>query len=98
MRSASSRAALGRRRRGPSLVDLAAPQLVERGRGSVLGQALTTAAAFTRALSDPNGIEPCPGVPRTVRRRQATPFSPTVTPTVGAVAGPPCRPPFSVST
>ena len=32
-----------------------------------------------------NGIEPWPGVPRTRSRRQATPFSPTVTPIAGCL-------------
>ena len=35
----------------------------------------TTSAAFTSALSAPNGTDPWPGVPRTRRRRHATPFS-----------------------
>ena len=38
----------------------------------------TTSAAFTSALSAPNGAEPCPGVPRTRSRRHITPFSATV--------------------
>ena len=39
----------------------------------------TTSAALTRALSVRNGIEPCPGVPRTTRVTQPRPFSPTMT-------------------
>ena len=39
----------------------------------------TTLAAVTSALSVRNGREPWPGVPRTIRRRQLPPFSPTVT-------------------
>ena len=44
-----------------------------------------------------NGIEPWPGVPWTRSRRQATPFSPTVTPMDGASGGPSWSPPLSVS-
>jgi hypothetical protein len=38
----------------------------------------TTSAAFSSALSVRNGIEPCPGVPRTRIRHQYVPFSPTM--------------------
>ena len=69
----------------------------KRGAGRYSARRCTTAAALTSALSMRNGIEPWPGVPRTRSRRQATPFSPTVTPIVGASAEPSWRPPLSVS-
>ena len=68
-----------------------------RGAGRYSARRCTTAAALTSALSMRNGIEPWPGVPRTRSRRQATPFSPTVTPIAGASGLPSCRPPLSVS-
>ena len=46
----------------------------------------TTSAAFTRALSVRNGIEPWPGVPLTRIRRQYAPFSPTMTGSFGPPA------------
>ena len=49
------------------------------GAGRYSASRVTTWAAFTRALSEPYGIEPWPGVPFTWIRRQATPFSPTCT-------------------
>ena len=39
----------------------------------------TTSAALTRALSVRSGCEACPGVPRTVKVHQKTPFSPVRT-------------------
>ena len=78
-------------------LDLAAPQLVELRGGPVVGEALHDGGRLDSALSMRNGIEPWPGVPRTRSRRQATPFSPTVTPIGGASGLPVCRPPLSVS-
>ena len=69
-------------------------------RGGVLYSATrcTIAAALISALSAPYGRDPCPGVPLTRSRRQATPFSPTFMVTVGRFSEPPWRPPFSVNT
>ena len=52
----------------------------------------TTSAAVTRALSEPYGIEPWPGVPWTRRRRQAMPFSATLTAMRRTPSWPTCRP------
>ena len=69
----------------------------KRGAGRYSARRLTTAAAVTSALSLRNGIEPWPGVPWTRSRRQATPFSPTVTLDHRVVLGAPSwRPPLSV--
>ena len=97
MRAGSSSAALTSSGR-PSDSTRAGHSSWKRGAGRYSASRCTTAAALTSALSMRNGIEPCPGVPRTRRRRQATPFSATVTPMTGASAGPSCSPPLSVST
>jgi hypothetical protein len=50
----------------------------KRGVGRYSARRDTTLAALTSALSEPYGIDPWPGVPRSRNRRHATPFSPTV--------------------
>ena len=49
------------------------------GAGAYSESRSTIWAALTSALSAPNGIEPCPGVPLTRSLRHAIPFSPMLT-------------------
>ncbi len=56
----------------------------------------TISAAFTSALSVRYGMEPWPGVPPIVRRRQARPFS--AVETSSERSSPAQKPPISVTT
>ena len=58
----------------------------------------TTSAAFTTALSAPNGVDPWLGVPVTTMSTTAPPFSPVTTSTFVPCAPSLTMPPTSVST
>ncbi len=75
-----------RDRRGPftarltlERADEGAPEIVHVGRRPVVREATDHLRGLDQRVVRAYGIDPCPGVPWTRSRRQATPFSPTCT-------------------